>query len=192
MESPQIIQYGKRDNSIAELMQTSHSTISLVSASQVISTGLAPTECLSCHYIAFLVLKISKKHLFTYLSSRKSERGLGCVKPLRMLHRIQFIFLMRVMVAKLFSFIGLSNRLINLSGFLHWDVWTDLGTLYHNTCDYTLDELRPELHQCTCVGVSTDLASVATTKDGTLEVVGEAPGKILTSKIRTRHPTMVS
>ncbi|KAK9100097.1 hypothetical protein Scep_023527 [Stephania cephalantha] len=62
------------------------------------------------------------------------------------------------------------------------DVWTDLGTLYHSTCDHALGEFRPELHQCTRVGVSADLASAARTKDGTVEVVGEAPGKILSSE----------
>ncbi|KAK9140550.1 hypothetical protein Scep_010231 [Stephania cephalantha] len=71
-----------------------------------------------------------------------------------------------------------------LSGFLHRDVWTDLGTLYHNTCDHPLGELRPELHQCTRVGVSADLASVARTMDGTVEVVEEVAGKILSSEAR--------
>ncbi|KAK9111180.1 hypothetical protein Scep_018699 [Stephania cephalantha] len=46
-----------------------------------------------------------------------------------------------------------------------------------------LRELRPELHQCTRVSVSADLASVARTKDETVEVVGEATGKILSSEV---------
>ncbi|KAK9094047.1 hypothetical protein Scep_025516 [Stephania cephalantha] len=67
--------------------------------------------------------------------------------------------------------------------FLHRDVWTNLGTLYHSMCDHALGELRLELHQCTRVGVSTDLVSAARTKDGTVEVVGKAPGKILSSEV---------
>ncbi|KAK9121059.1 hypothetical protein Syun_018676 [Stephania yunnanensis] len=64
-----------------------------------------------------------------------------------------------------------------------YSMHSGLGSLYHSTCDHTLGELQPELHQCTLVGISANLASTTRIKDGIMEMVEEAPKKILSFEV---------